>query len=58
MADQPQTTERIAFSEEGVGGTVRLIACGDIDESLLDALVGFIDRQRKRKFELDGDWAE
>lgn len=54
-----QTTDRVAFSEESTSSSVRLIAMGEIDRSLLDGLASFISRQRRRLGdEIDGDWAE
>lgn len=41
--------ERIAFYEESAPSRhIRLIACGVLDETLLDGLGAFIDRQRRR----------
>jgi hypothetical protein len=41
--------ERVAFTEEGLPGQyLKLIASGDIDETLLEALQDFVKRQRKR----------
>ena len=41
--------ERIAFFEESLRDQyVRLIACGEMDATLLDALQAFIGRQRCR----------
>ena len=62
MSDRDQTTERVVFSEEAKRSHVKLVACGEIDGSLLDGLSAFIARQRqRRKLECvdgDGDWAE
>jgi hypothetical protein len=41
--------ERIAFTEEGQPGQyLKLIASGDVDDSMLEALEDFVKRQRKR----------
>ena len=41
--------ERIAFTEEGSPGQyLKLIASGDVDDTLLEALEDFVKRQRKR----------
>jgi len=57
MSDN-QTTERVVFAEEGSGGRIRLIAAGEIDSSLLDAIDAFVSRRRLRTESVDGDWAE
>jgi hypothetical protein len=41
--------ERVAFTEEGQPGQyLKLIASGDVDDSMLEALEDFVKRQRKR----------
>lgn len=41
--------ERIAFIEEGTPGQyLKLIASGEVDDGLLEALEDFVKRQRKR----------
>lgn len=41
--------ERVAFTEEGQPGQyLKLIASGDVDDTMLDALEDFVRRQRKR----------
>jgi hypothetical protein len=43
------TGERIAFTEEGQPGQyLKLIAAGDVDDTLLEALEDYVKRQRKR----------
>ena len=44
MSDRDQTTERVIFSEEAKRAHVKLVACGEIDGSLLDGLSAFIAR--------------
>jgi hypothetical protein len=42
-------SERVAFTEEGQPGQyLKLIASGDVDDSMLEALEDFVKRQRKR----------
>ena len=42
-------TERVIFQEESTGGRWVKVTTGSvIDETLLDALTGFVDRCRKR----------
>lgn len=41
--------ERVAFTEEGTPGQyLKLIASGEIDDTLLEALEDYVKRQRKR----------
>lgn len=41
--------ERIVFTEEGRPDQyLKLIAAGEVDETLLDALTDYVKRQRKR----------
>ncbi len=41
--------ERVAFTEEGQPGQyLKLIASGDVDDTMLEALEDFVKRQRKR----------
>jgi len=58
--NQPKSPERVVFVEEGIGGSrVRVIAAGEIDASLLDAVDAFVIRRRRpRAIEVDGEWAE
>lgn len=48
-ADQIGEHERVVFVEEGAPGqTLKLLASGDLDDYLLEALEDFVKRQRKR----------
>jgi len=48
-ADQFSEYERVVFVEEGAPGqTLKLLASGDLDDYLLEALEDFVKRQRKR----------
>ena len=41
--------ERVVFTEEGGAARyLKLIACGDIDADMLEALEDFIKRQKRR----------
>ncbi len=41
--------ERIAFTEEGQPGQyLKLIASGDVDDTMLEKLEGYVKRQPKR----------
>jgi hypothetical protein len=42
-------SERVAFTEEGQPGQyLKLIASGEVDDTMLEALEDFVKRQRKR----------
>jgi hypothetical protein len=48
--------ERVIFKEESQRGQyLKLIASGDVDHTLLDALENFLKRQRKRRVATPGD---
>ncbi|HTT82977.1 MAG TPA: hypothetical protein VMF67_05825 [Rhizomicrobium sp.] len=41
--------ERVAFTEEGrPGQCLELVASGDVDDTMLEALEDYVKRQRKR----------
>jgi hypothetical protein len=43
------TDERIVFLMEQQPGSVRVMATGEVTHDMLDALMGFVHRARKRK---------
>lgn len=45
---QPEAPRTVFFEEHGPGQYLKVVALGEINETLFDALEAFISRQRKR----------